>query len=232
MHGPTSPAMGSFTPQGASAQGIADEIEKLIRAGKLGLGERMRERALAFHFGVSRGPVREALKLLQSRGLVQIAPRRGAIVSPLAREEMAELLDIGAALIALALRRAATRRSNEEAVAIGAAAMSLRDAAEDLSAGEFTTRANAVLNNAVDAARSANLAHLSRDISCRGVPVAFAGRGYATKQRRAQAARNCLRLAEAIEARDAERAERIGRKLCQQNRHAAEETLEERPRRI
>ena len=55
--------------------------ERMILEGGFASGERINENALAARFGVSRGPVREALRILERDGLVTILPRRGAIVT-------------------------------------------------------------------------------------------------------------------------------------------------------
>jgi DNA-binding GntR family transcriptional regulator len=64
---------------------------------------------LAAAFGVSRIPLREALRQLEGEGLVTISPNRGAIVRPLAPKDIVDLYDLRLALETLAVRRAAER---------------------------------------------------------------------------------------------------------------------------
>src|SRR5450756_1157382 len=59
---------------------IADHVSHAIINGEYRGGERIREQELATLYGVSRGPVREAIRALQERGLVNFFPRRGAYV--------------------------------------------------------------------------------------------------------------------------------------------------------
>jgi len=69
----------------------------------------LREQPLAARFGVSRGPVREALRLLGEERLVESEPFRGARVARLSRAEIVEIMELRAALFALAARFAAER---------------------------------------------------------------------------------------------------------------------------
>jgi DNA-binding GntR family transcriptional regulator len=92
---------------------VAARIRRAILNGTYGSGERLIEGVLADELGVSRNPVRAALRRLAAEGLVTIAPRRGATVTRLSHEEAVELFEIRAALDGLAARRAAQRRDEE-----------------------------------------------------------------------------------------------------------------------
>jgi DNA-binding GntR family transcriptional regulator len=81
---------------------IGRELEELILGGAYGPGARLNENALAARFGVSRAPVREACRLLQQAGLVQIVPNQGAFVRALTLVEIVDLFDVRAALGRLA----------------------------------------------------------------------------------------------------------------------------------
>lgn len=88
---------------------VADGIRSRIIRGELELGTSLSEAALANEFGVSRTPVREALKQLETEGLVQIRPRVGTFVTVPSRGEIIELFQMkelleGAAARLLALR--------------------------------------------------------------------------------------------------------------------------------
>lgn len=86
---------------------IADGICSAILSGEYQPGERIREVPLAAAYRVSRGPIREALRLLEQEGLVTFSPRRGAQVTELSIEEVEQLFDIRAALSTLAACNAA-----------------------------------------------------------------------------------------------------------------------------
>ena len=88
---------------------IADEIRAAIVAGQYKPGERLIEDRLAARFGVSRNPVREAMRVLESEGLVEVTPRRGATVSTISEAEAQEVIELRAALEAMSARLAARR---------------------------------------------------------------------------------------------------------------------------
>ena len=67
------------------------------------------EEQLAVDLGVSRNPVREALRVLESEGLVEISPRRGASVTKVSQDEAREMVEVRAALEGLCARLAARR---------------------------------------------------------------------------------------------------------------------------
>jgi DNA-binding GntR family transcriptional regulator len=79
------------------------EIRALILSGDLKPGERLIEERLTEHFGVSRPPLREALRVLQQEGLIQSLPRRGSIVTPLDADDMREIYSLRWALEKLAI---------------------------------------------------------------------------------------------------------------------------------
>jgi DNA-binding GntR family transcriptional regulator len=73
------------------ATSAADWITNRILEGHIGPGERVTEVSLAIQMGVSRSPVREALRALSREGLITIEPRRGAFVAELDRQNAADL---------------------------------------------------------------------------------------------------------------------------------------------
>ncbi len=84
---------------------IAAELAKRILGSKLAPGERIAEQQVADEFQVSRGPVREAIRLLEREGLATVLPRRGAVVTELSAHEVAELFEIRTALFALVVKK-------------------------------------------------------------------------------------------------------------------------------
>ncbi|PJN38300.1 GntR family transcriptional regulator [Streptomyces sp. CB02959] len=83
-----------------------------IVSGVLAPGSRLVEDILAARYGVSRVPVREALRTLQSEGFVTTRHHAGACVAELTEQEAADLLDVRALLEPLGAARAAARRSS------------------------------------------------------------------------------------------------------------------------
>lgn len=86
---------------------VAQEIERLILSGALAAGERLNEQALAARLGVSRGPVREAVRGLERSGLVVAVRNQGSFVRQVSAEEALEIYDLRAAITGLACARLA-----------------------------------------------------------------------------------------------------------------------------
>ncbi|WP_219635536.1 GntR family transcriptional regulator [Nocardioides ungokensis] len=93
-----------------SIQGrVISEMRRRIIAGEIEPGVNLSELALAEEFGVSRTPVREALKQLQTEGLIEIRPRVGTFVTSPSRREITELFEMKELLEGAAARLLAQR---------------------------------------------------------------------------------------------------------------------------
>lgn len=88
---------------------VADAVEKLILSGEMSPGSKLNEVAIAERFGVSRGPLREAFRLLEESGLIRQEKNRGAYVRAIELDEAAEIYDVRAGLDATAGRLLAGR---------------------------------------------------------------------------------------------------------------------------
>jgi DNA-binding GntR family transcriptional regulator len=91
---------------------VAGRIESFILSGQLLAGTRINEAVLARELGVSRGPVREAARLLASQGLVEFVANKGAYVREVSSEELAEIYMLRSLLTGLACELATRRASN------------------------------------------------------------------------------------------------------------------------
>jgi DNA-binding GntR family transcriptional regulator len=96
-----------FAPRTLPDQ-VAEELGAEIVSGRRKAGDRLVELDLARDFGVSRGPIREAIRILERRRLVDVRPRRGAYIRPLSLKSVADLFNVRAALSMLAVRTMAT----------------------------------------------------------------------------------------------------------------------------
>ncbi len=90
---------------------LAEAIREAIVTRRYAPGERLVEGRLAEDFGVSRIPVREALRVLASQGLVELEPRKGASVATLSHETAMEMVEVRATLEGLNARLAARHRT-------------------------------------------------------------------------------------------------------------------------
>lgn len=93
---------------------VAESIEDMILGGELVPGSKLNEMALAQRFGISRGPLREALRTLEESGLVRQEKNRGAHVRKIALTEAADLYDVRAGLDATAGQLLALRLTPEQ----------------------------------------------------------------------------------------------------------------------
>lgn len=93
---------------------VRDQLRDQIIKGSLAPGKRLIEQTLADEFGVSRIPVREAIRMLETEGLVETVPRRGVIVSTLSRSDLEHIFDLREALDSLAFRLAAERGTSRD----------------------------------------------------------------------------------------------------------------------
>jgi DNA-binding GntR family transcriptional regulator len=83
---------------------IAARLGERILDEEIAPGARIGEEKLAREFGVSRGPIRDALKMLEQAGLVSIANRKGTIATPLTEEDLREIFMVRVGLSEVALR--------------------------------------------------------------------------------------------------------------------------------
>lgn len=93
---------------------VFETLRDAIINGKLAPGERLMEVQLAEEMGVSRTPVREAIRKLELEGFVVMVPRKGAYVAGVSIKDIADVFEIRAALEALAARLAAERITDDE----------------------------------------------------------------------------------------------------------------------
>jgi DNA-binding GntR family transcriptional regulator len=103
---------------GSRASEVIPVLEQEIVTGILIPGSRLDETLLAQRFGVSRTPVREALMHLSASGLVEIRPRRGAIVATITLKDLMDMFEVMADLEAMCGRLAARRITETEKVAL------------------------------------------------------------------------------------------------------------------
>ncbi len=86
---------------------VQGELERMILSGELAPGSKLTETALAAQLGVSRGPLREAFRMLDEAGLVRTEKNRGVFVRSLPLEEAMEIFDLRASMDEIVGRRLA-----------------------------------------------------------------------------------------------------------------------------
>ena len=93
---------------------VFNTLRKAILRGELKPGERLMEIALANRLGVSRTPVREAIRMLEQEGLVIMIPRKGAQVAQITMKDLNDVLEVRLGLEELAMQFACKRITQEE----------------------------------------------------------------------------------------------------------------------
>ena len=207
---------------------IAERIGNDIIHGRYEAGARIQEQEVADSFQVSRGPVREALRILERDGLIQINARRGAQVTELSVAELNEIFEPRIALNGLAARCAALRQDPEsiarfrvavERIAAMAAADD-HDGYLDASYG-----ANRAMCDASGNAFLSRLVFLLAHQTLR-----YSRLGLSTTRRRQQSAKHWRRTLAAVIAGDADEAQAAAEQLARDSRDTAVRLLNERQR--
>lgn len=119
---------------------VFNTLRRAILRGELKPGERLMEIQLANKLGVSRTPIREAIRKLELEGLVLMIPRRGAEVAEITEKNMQDVLEVRKALEKLAAELACDRISPEQVVEMRKAAKEFEDI---LKTGDVTQIAEA-----------------------------------------------------------------------------------------
>lgn len=196
---------------------VANHIGAQIVEGTFAPGERLKETFFAEAFNVSRATVREALRILHSRGLVRVLPQRGAQVTQLSGKELDDFFEIRAVLLGLGSRRAAALRSDADLALLRERLNSLEASLDDLDA---YFRASGVM--------VAEVMRISGSLALVAYIEEFALRigryvrlGLTSSARRRTSVREWRRLVAAIELQDGDLAEKCHRQLALTNRQAA-----------
>lgn len=214
-------------PMRSLAEQIAGRLSDRILAGEYSPGQRIMEQAVAAEFGVSRGPVREALRLLEKDGLVTILARRGAQVTRLSIDEVKEIFDVRAMLNGLRDRLIAedperTRILPRLEAEVDALTRYARDARHADAYIDTVFRLNRILT---DAAGSQRLKTILDSLALQ--TLRYSQLGLSAPERRRQSVVHWQQLLEAIRIGDGAAAERIARQRVDDSRDAAIRLLRE-----
>ena len=155
---------------------VSEQIRGRILDGTLKPGERLVEDRLSAELGVSRVPVREALRGLSAEGLVTLLPRRGATVVEVTPQDVAELVEVRALLEGLNARLAA-QRHDPEIVALLEETLTHGNEAARTGTAEELARLNAEFHERLaEASRNSVLSDVMRGLRER-TSIAFAING-------------------------------------------------------
>ena len=93
---------------------VFETLREAILKGVLSPGQHLMEMQLAYQLGVSRTPVREAIRMLELEGLVNMVPRKGARVAAISEKSLCDVLEVRRALEELSIRLACTRMERDD----------------------------------------------------------------------------------------------------------------------
>ncbi len=207
---------------------LAQRIAGEILTERLAPGARLKEVDLATTYDVGRASIREALRLLDKRGLVRLEPCRGARVTLLSAEEVDDLYEIRASLLTVAARRVAARGDRP---LIGQARALLGEAvahAGDGDQGRYFDAVYALSQLVAEGAGSERLAALIRSFSQQ--VARYTRLSLRAVERRRKSVQGWKRLVRAIEAREPQAAEDAMCQLVAGSQQAVRDILSERSR--
>jgi len=189
------------------SQKIYESLKNQIINEELEPGERLLDDKLAFSFGVSRTPVREALTRLSSEGLVEITPRSGIYVKKLTKKDVEEIYKIRKVLEGLAAREATSIIKDEELAQLDLlfkkAKCSLNSDDHQSCIDLDVTLHNLILKNCQNSRLHSIMTNLNTLIHVFRVRVAR------NKEKARQALYEHEAILKAIKARDPEKAEKM-----------------------
>jgi DNA-binding GntR family transcriptional regulator len=205
---------------------IAARLTERVVSGIYAPGRRIMEQALAAEFSVSRGPVREALRILERDGLVTLLPRRGAIVTNLSITELKEIFDIRANLNGLRDRLIAEDPQRGAVLALleSEVAKLTRLAADARRGNQYIETVWGINRILTKACPSSRLKHIIDSLARQ--TLRYSQLGLSTPERRGQSVKHWQLLVLAIRKGDGAAAERIARSRVLDSRDGALRALE------
>ncbi|GAA4349028.1 GntR family transcriptional regulator [Variovorax defluvii] len=196
---------------------VAEHLGARIIEGAHAPGSRLREIELAESFDVSRATIREALRLLEQRGLVRILPQRGAHVTQLSAKELDDLFEVRASLLATGSRIVAERCTAAEAATLRSVLERLRQCVDDVNS--YSRTSAELVHILVHMSGNEVLASYCDDFALR--IGRYARMGLMTAARRRRSISIWSKLISAITHRDGAAAAALHAQLSLENRTAA-----------
>lgn len=182
---------------------VVEHLQNLIIEGVLAPGVKLNEREVCERLGISRTPLREAMKVLASEGLIEIAPNRGAFVSKMNDTEIWETFEMMSGLEALSGELAAERISPAEITEIKGLHQAMLVCRKQNDLPGYYSRNQTIHNKINAAARNSVLRQLYLSINRRLQALRFKSNFHEAKWDRAIQEHD--EMIKALEARDGKR---------------------------
>jgi len=225
---------GNATPVGKLARSlpelVAEEMLNSLRDGTLQPGERLKEETFAEQYAVSRSTIREAISLLERRGIVERLPRYGARVVAIDQEEIEEIFAIRGQLLGLAARITAETASDEMIATFERHVSNIEELAKDAATdpahyGAASIEAQRLLISSWKGKRLRAMYEELSDATLWRFAVRERATSFQSPERRRESARDWRRVATAIASRDGDRAEQFAKELLGDSYRAVKEQL-------
>ena len=188
---------------------VAERLRELILSGELEPRERINEIELCERFGISRTPLREAIKILATEGLLELLPNRGARVGHVSQSEIEEMIEVVAGLEATAAELACRSITDAEIDVIEAKTVVMEKAYRRGDETSYFTLNREIHEALMQAARNATLASIYSNLSSRIQRMRYTAHKTPEQWRRAMDEH--LQMAELLRARNGEGLARVVR---------------------
>jgi DNA-binding GntR family transcriptional regulator len=199
---------------------IANRIGQDILDGAYQPGEPLREQDLSDAYQVSRGPVREALRILEMDGVVRILPNKGAQVTQLTVQEVADIFEIRAALIGVSTERLCAEMPEALLEQAAAIATQMRAVADSIDGGpDFARLSHQLSVMLISATPNRRLSEML--LSLARQTLRYTRLGLETGARRQRSAQVWSELVALMAQRDGPRAAALAKTLMLESRDAA-----------
>ncbi|MBT3358514.1 MAG: GntR family transcriptional regulator [Rhodospirillales bacterium] len=202
---------------------VVDRLRDMIVEGELDPNTRINEKMLCERFGISRTPLREALKVLASEGLVELMPNRGATVASFTSEDLDETFPIMGALEALSGEIACQQITDTEIAEIRALHYQMVMHFQKGELHEYFQINKAIHENILAATHNATLTNIYGSLAGRVSPARF--RANMSKPRWAEAVEEHEKILKALEDRDGPTLSRLLKTHLANKRETVREAL-------
>lgn len=204
---------------------VAAKVGDRIIGGRLAPGARIGEQELADEFAISRGPVREAIRILEREGLVAVLPRRGAVVTSLSALELRELFEVRAGLFEMVIRKIVAARPPELLAVMRAGVARLDALAEDPAGGDAYVET--IYRLILISARFAGNERLRRMIAALSLQsLRYSKLGLASPERRRRSLRLWKQASRALERGDTDQMMLLARQRSEESAQEAARLLD------
>lgn len=210
---------------------VAEQLMKAIEQGSLPQGQRLKEERLAERFGVSRSTIREAIAVLERKGIVDRTPRQGAKVVTISANEIEEIFLLRAQLIGLAANLFALKASEDQIQDFCKYVHKIQLLADnpETSPIDYASASIAAQNMLIDFAHKKRLRNIYEELGNAALWQSVIRRraiSFATQARRQESATDWRRVESAVVERSPARAEDCAKTLLMNSYRAVRSSIQ------